>query len=844
MSCYSDLLASLNKRGLKDRIPEERLQEMAEALDRFQAEGLSASEYRARVQESVKTLFVEYAEKRAIEERQRLSITAQALKAIQEEQTGRTRAQRLMDFFTGGSVKGGFGGNLRLDSMAETNASGLKNLWMQLVRPLAKDVRAGVMDKETFRALAIMERGGIGRPSDIPVAAWQYAEAIRLLQKQDFALRKAFTPYLEETENYLINRVHDRERIQSAGPEKWIPRAIDTFGKETFPEASPEQLQKIFEFLYKRITDGSYGSAADLEAAGRLLDPGREGSLMQRMARERTLQATDEAKIYEYNKDFGYGTIDEAMARSFQRTGKNVAVLQKYGPKPEEFFRGLMDAATEGASHEERGEIEKRRAEIYSAFRQSLSYGDAPARYAVGKFFQGLRSAAVLADLGLSVTRVFPSFANASFLARGLNGKSIPENALSLIGTFAKSFASSEERNKFLQEVRLSSKMFENTFKAEIGVNPGGISGVVHRTFDKLTMIHQLVDSARASLGMLISKDLGENSALPWEKLTGRYQKGLARYAIEKPEWELMRQSVQEVDKNGLKFSMVTPDSIEALPDEAVKNYLVQKGFAGVGEDIHPDFIRQTKYDLSTRLGTLINDHADYGSHTAGLPEKIFMYGGSSPDSPDGIARRLFWQFKSAILTNFRAYQRSFYSGEGARGDWSGLGQAVATGMFSWAVGEYAHQMANGKSPEDPRSLDFAFRAFVGSGAGSLVGTALFDVYKFGDEAGLAKLLGPVPGALGKAGYGAVGALIAKTPRARGQSEAKIVGGLQSFLPFQTAPIAGAVLHHYLIDGAKEFLDPGYLSHLQRGSTKDTGQVFLFNKPTEAWVWPRSLLSR
>jgi hypothetical protein len=464
--------------------------------------------------------------------------------------------------------------------------------------------------------------------------------------------------------------------------------------------------------------------------------------------------------------------------------------------------------------------------------------------------------------LGAATLRMFPDLATAALKITDNNGDSVFSNAAKLVSVYTKAFADTQYRREGLEALQMFADGTAREILSDLmNHNAGGKIGAAADLVGTVTGARRHVEAARLATGHVISHELSKQSGKAWKDLGERWRRGLERYDLGESEWELIRRAVDDWGDLGAQTvpegqrGFINADSIEALPDELVENYLRKNDLLEEDAEATTQRLDLARYKLSLKLGAFINDMADYGSTTPSTRTKAFMNQGYDADDGVGIALRLVGQFKQAMVTQMDAYRRSRFSGEGLEGNYANLVQAGVMSMFLWSIGEFAKQALDGKTPEDPMTVSFAGRAMVGSGFAGIYGDVLSQAAQqegiFDAKGNIAlSMLGPVPSALAETAalgvnYGRVATGYAKRDKYPNKEAAGFV--TSTILP--TAPLKNLlytryVYNFYFANGLKEFLGPGYLSKLERqvnqtGGLFEERQRYYLGRPTESPVWLR-----
>lgn len=851
--CYVKVKQFVKESGLE--IPDQRLKEFAHTLSQKRAELLTKGAFASEVEKLVADDLERFAAKRRAADAIAIATRENAVQTILNKPYGTTVVENFKAYLAGGSIKAGDSVNLDPARIAASIKSDLLGFWRQGIEKFRDVAAHGALNKEIYQEVDALQRGLPTGQSGSKVAA-EIAQVVHATQNRIFDLKKSYNPFMEKNGEYLIKRFHNREKVSAVTQEEWIADAMRSFGEKSFPDLSPEEKIEVFASIYERIKDGSYGSLMDTSSSDKFITVrGDGGNIMRRMAKARSLVAKDWQAAFDYNQKYGFDTIEATVMKVIDGASRDVALLEKFGPNPEGMYEGLYRRVSVKASAEEKADLKAAKPELDRLFQAAAGHQGAPARGQWAKWTQGALTLQYMAKTGSAVLRSLPDIAVASGLIRGLNGKTVFQNAAELVSEYVKGMSSSSARNQALEGLWMFSKSTVHNLMSDFSgaeVAPGKL-GKAAELFGSLNLLERHVDSMRSAVGTVVSKELARAAESEHVRLPETWKKGLLRYGIGEDEWNVLRQGVQDWGalKEGAtpgKLRFLNADGVDAIPDEVISNFLKKSG-ATPGE-ITPETLFLTRKKLSYKLGALVNDHADYGSTTPGTRQKAFMFRGLDINDPIGMTLRLAWQFKSATLTSFDAFRRIYFSGEGPKGDWSGITQTMALSMFFWSIGEYAKQAFEGKTPEDPANPGFIGRAVVGSGAGGMFADILLGEADrqgvLGVKGGiLANLAGPTAGTL------AEGVGIATQYAKSAFSEEKAPhGALSRFIlnqiPGQNLFYTRGAFNFYFANGLREFLDSGYLGHLERTADQTPGllepsQRYFTFKPSEAPVWPSTI---
>lgn len=848
MDCYTRLKEHVEKAGLE--IPEARLREMAVSLEAVRANVKTPAEFALSAQRMIEEDWTRSLAKKRAADAITLATREKAVRVVTDQSAGTSIAENMRSWLEGGSLKPGDSVNLDVRRMQHAVEADLRRTFRRGMEPY-KDIAAhGSMDREVYQELWSLQKGLPVGQSGSQVAS-EIAKVVQGLQNQIFDLKKAFNPFLEKADEYLVKQFHAREKVSGVTREQWVQDAMKAYGSRSFPELTAAEKIPVFESIYERIRDGSFGSVVDDSVSDKFITVnGTGGNILRRMSRSRVLVAEDWKSAFEYNLKYGYGTIAETLDAVMRKSAKDISILNKFGPNPQGMYEGVYRRALSKAKPEERAEIEARKSSFDASFRTATGSTEAPARGQQAKLTQGALTLAYVAKAGGAWLRSLPDLAIASGLVRGLNGKTVTGNAFEIVGAYAKSLLNSNFRNEALESLW----MFSRTANAELlnalgsaKAEPGAFARLAELQ-GKLSILNRHENAMRSAIGVVVSKELGNIAGLEHAKLPERWQQGLLRYGIGELEWNTLRRGLEDWKLEGRSGKLLNADSVEALPDELIENYLRKSGSLEGNANVDQLFLGRKQ--LAYKLGALINDHADFSASRPGTRQLTFLHQGTDINQPTGQLLRLLSQFKSATVVSADSYRRAYFSGEGLKGDWSGVAQQMAMSMFLWSVGEYSLQILSGKTPEAPDNPGFIAKMVAGSGAGGIFGDILVnEANRNGTRdmvlGALKSAAGPVIGDLAEGS--AIALQYGKSLAGQKAPNAKAAQIALGLIPGQNLLWARGAFNFYFANGLKEFLGPGYLGTLERSTAQTPGLLedrqrhFMF-KPMESPVWPRSLV--
>lgn len=736
------------------------------------------------------------------------------------------------DHAMGGSTEVRFGGNETAVSKSQAMMSD-GNTIMAEMGELQKVAATGVLDKEIGPAMTDLQAGRPVREGTSKEAK-KIAETYHRVQKYFEGIKKAVSESFEPIENYIAKRTHDPDKLELVGKQEWVKVADETYGDASYPDMTLEQRTEVFENMFDEIVEGrSKALDFDFEAG--------ERDLYKSLRKHRALIANSPELEMAYREKFSRGNLYHTMTETIQQLSSDLGVLQHYGPTPMERRRmvnkTIAKLITDPADRAKFIKEVDTQAEV-EAFKRSINRATRPSDNIYSKTVDALTTFEYVTKMGNAVLSAVGDIAMYPFLARSMGGKTAAEEAADLITQMAKMLGSTEARNKTLQDVGLFFDQVRAGLLEQYGLlknQQPGMVGKFVKGYANATLLPRWVESVRAASAAVWSRRLGEFAGMKFDELDVLLKNGLNRYGIDADMWEIMRK--------GTRDGYLNKESIMDLPDEVFAP-LAEKRF-GIA---NASYIAKVKLDTRLKFGSMLNNLSMMSSTTPDARQMMFvtkLFG--SPHSP---MAKLMTQFLSATASQYGAITRIYASSANApthytsmKGDMWGVTQLMTMSYFTYVASTWAKQLARGQEPQDPTTPEFILTAAARSGA----------LHVFGDIA--------LTTAMATSGYGArdafkgniTGPVIEDLSRIWGAGKTAMSGdrksGKERFGPLGKQALSmipggnlfyiQGGLNYLAINGAKEYLDHGFLRSVEQSTAKSPGIInkrrgYLFFRPTDS----------
>lgn len=596
---------------------------------------------------------------------------------------------------------------------------------------------------------------------------------------------------------------HDAVRVSGAGADAWAAKTMPLLDRSQYLRDDGTRMgdTEVMDFLraaWETIsTDGM-----NKQTPGQFQGPGARAN---RGSETRQIHFKDGEAYLAYNAEFGAGSMYDAMIGHVGAMARNIGMVERYGPNPNQQFALQRDLAV-------RADGDKRVfANKPQAYWDILSgTANAPQSARLAEIGQGIRNIQTFGKLAgavlSSVTDLGTTVVTAGY--NKLSYWDLVANTAKAGGAEAKAFMNT---HGMIAESMISDL---NRWSGDHMQN-GWTSRLANSTM-KLSLMNAWTDTVRRGFSMTMMQGLGKLSSKPWADLTEWDRSHLGRKGITEADWAVVNRA-QLTDYNGTP--MLTPEAIAAGGDPRSS-------------------------EVTAKILGFITDESEYAVINPDLATKaVQSWGGQQTGTGVGELARLTMQFKSFPISMISRHWRRMLEGDrgldGAPALANKLAYTAALMLTTTALGAIAFQskqVVQGKDPVDMTTSKFWSRAFAqGGGLGFMGDIILGDTTQ--DRSPLDSLgrlvLGPTFGSAADAWELTKGnvdeAMAGKDTHAG--AEALRFG--QSHLPYINLWYAKAALNHAFLHAVQENLSPGYLARQRKRAAKDWEQDYWW-EPGEA----------
>lgn len=831
MSCFEAIKEAI-KEGKLPKMSAAELGEMVTELDRIKALAEERGEsFMAKAGEYIANERYEKLARVREQKETLLKLHAEGQRLADPKYKGQEH-HGFIDLLLGGSLSTVKGGGFGAAQVAEArHAARMNGLYTTLKEAgLLRPAEGGLLDRRAAQEMWAMDNGQVGITKD--PAALKLAKALRAVTDQILDEKVAAGSSVQRLKGRVAKTTHERQKLMDAGMDAWKERVYKLMDREaTFGVASGEFVDRALSEMWNNIVTGELSPEV----------VGKGSNLAQRQALSRSLIFKDGEAWFDYNKEFGSGNLLETIQSESRQSSKQSALMARLGVNPELGLARLMkDTEKRLQDDPERLKLflgQKR--EIQNAFQRAYGYPDTPGTSLEARIGQGAR---VIKSLGLTGGASISAISDVAFAASKIRSDFGGRNLFSEVGTqiatFMEQAGSKAKREAMAARLGIMLDDFGREVVERYGgdVHSAGTWSKAARAFQKVNFMKFIDEAAAVTGATRHAEELGALVGQSLEQLEPRAKIGLERHGFDAPKWELARKGLVQVEGR----SLITPEAIRALPDEAVTAVIGDK-FGGPVAKARA--ILKAKEDAISSLLSAYGEAANVASSRGTQRISHELLGGTVDDGGLGSFQRLIMQFKAPMLSNLRQSAASFMAHPEnrpaslsealkAKGDFSAVVQLfILSGLLGYAKISLKEAVA-GRTPPDPTDPRIAARSFVAGGMAGIYGDTLFsELHRSMGASTLDMVAGPVVGS---------GAKMLDTFRKFQAGEADwkdVFNQGWDNVPGHNLFYAKAALDYHIADSIREYLSPGHraraeLRAMQTPGLLDKSQRYFMFQPT------------
>lgn len=614
-------------------------------------------------------------------------------------------------------------------------------------------------------------------------------------------------------ENWGIPQHHSMEKVGRVTQEQWVSDVIGKLDRKYYIKEDGQLMgdTEVSAFLAEAYNTIATGGLNKLSDSGMRLS----GARANRGNASRQIHFKDADSYLEYQKKYGDRSLWEVMVGHLEGISKDIALVETYGPNPDHVFRSILDEVTAKTATEnpERTGRVKRLANSTENLYNFISGKTQPiANPHIARWSDNIRNWMVASRLGSALLASFSDLGTMYLSAKVTN---LPMNQL-----FRNQLEAMDPTNRTeLARARRAGLAMESLlgsvnrwamdnmgpskarWAATAVMRASGLTAWsdAHKRAYGVTMMGSLGDIVTRTPD-LASLDSGDFRILKSKGVTDQ------DFSV----WKLADQEDWGKGNN----TMLTPESIMRIPDDAVK---------------HLGAPERVKFDAMRRLLGAVAEEVDMAVITPGAREQMVTGGGLQRGTWKGELVRSVFLFKSFPISVVMRHWSRAMGMPSAGGRAAYIGTFIASTTILGALSQQLNDMASGRNPREMTGEEapkFWLGALLKGGGLGLYGDFLLsDHTRYGGGA-LASMLGPVAGLVDdvvKLGQGIPLNAVEGKPEQTGGDLVKLGKGL---IPGANLWYAKAALDHMIFNQMQEYFSPGYLRKVEQRSKKQFNQTY------------------
>lgn len=705
------------------------------------------------------------------------------------------------------------GGRLSVDARQKEVIADLMGTAMSEMR------KAGVLEffqsaDEAFERLIGREMEQLNTPGGKPgltanPEALKIAKVLNDVTESARVLQNDAGAYIGKRDGYIAPQSHDSARLYRAKYKGWRDAILPKLADDTFDDV--EDIEKFLHGVYDGLVTGMHHKVGGGDAPAGVRLPGNRAD---KVSSQRVLHFKSFDDWYDYNREFGQGTLRESVVGGWHKAARTVGIMQVWGTNPRAAFEETL-RDLKGKYRENSDAYKKLNSQsLVNQFDVIDGTANIPGNINMAQWGQGIRAVNMMAKLGASTISAITDSATVGAEMRYQTGSFLRGHKLAL-------------------EARIMA--VPQNMRAEvtdlIGVGIDGLLGNVLTRFDandgtmgtmskamniffKMNLQTWWDDSGRRGFAMVMARELAMNSKLGYEALSKDFSRVLQLYDIGAPEWKLYSGLARKLD-DGKEY--VTPDMVRDIPDSEIIAYRS-------ADKLTEGQIRRTRAELEQKLRMYFVDRSEYAILRPGARERAIMYQGLKPGTPMGEVARFFWQFKSfstAFIT--KAWGREIYGrGEGKLSAVRGMSSLILTSTALGYMASAAKDLLKGKEPRDPTEFKTWQASLLQGGGMGIFGDYVFGEFNRFGSSFWSTVLGPTAGNAED-----VAKLWANARDLKGgDAAANTLRIVQRNLPFANLFYIRPALDYMILYDLQEAVNPGSLKRMERKMQKENDQRY------------------
>lgn len=353
-----------------------------------------------------------------------------------------------------------------------------------------------------------------------------------------------------------LSQAHDDVRVMQAGAKKWAQDVLPMLDRDQYVKADGSRMAdaevlKLLEAAHDTLSTGGANKTEPGQFKG-------SGAKANKGSDHRVLHFKDGDAWMSYMMEYGQGSLYDSMMGHIGTMARDIALVERYGPNPEQQFKVQADIAerADGA-----GTMANRSAGNTPEGYWNVVAGKAgmPQNRLLAQVGGDVRNLQTAAKLGGAV---LSSTTDLGTIAASLHFNKLPY--FEMLKNVGKQVVDKDTR-EFLRAHGVIGEALVSTLNRWTGDNmTHSMSGRVAGSVMKLSLMNAWTDGLRNAFSMTMMGGLAKMAKKDWADLAEWDRFLLERKGITQEDWSVVRMA-QATDHQGGQY--LTPESIRAVTD-------------------------------------------------------------------------------------------------------------------------------------------------------------------------------------------------------------------------------------------------------------------------------------
>ena len=626
-------------------------------------------------------------------------------------------------------------------------------------------------------------------------------------------------------ESWAAPQHHSQIRVALAGKGKWSGDILPLLDRSKYmtEDGIPMTDAQLMDFL-------GHAFASIATDGANKVTPGAfagTGARANRGNASRALHFQDADSFLAYQSQYGDKPMANVLLDHLQGIGKDLALVEAFGPNPNHTVRLVLDTLSVEAKLADPariGKVDKAAGRVQNLYNEMAGKQLPVASLRMAAFFDAMRSHLVASKLG---SAFLTSFTDESTMAATAQA-----NNLSYLDVFRRELATLNPANPLEKRLANRAGLALNVVLQDLhrytadqlsfdyigdGVVDKAVAGysrlskqAAHGVM-KLSGLPLITEARKRAFGTVMMDSIGRltRDVDSLARLDPQDAAMLKAKGVDETTWQVWRLADGE-DWGGGHDSVLTAESIYAIPDARL---------TALGD---PQTLRE---QAAKKLLAHVLEEVDMAVIEPGVRERSWLINQQRGTFTGELVRSMM-VFKSFPLAMLSRHWSRVIGGEAGN---RALYVAAIAGMSTVIGGMMTqiNELLAGRDPLDISDPRFAARAFLKGGAMGIMSDFLYsDTTSFGGNSPAEILAGPLVGTFSEFDRLTRGNLIEASQGKSTHAGGEAIRFFSGMTPGANLWYLKGALNHLFIHQIQEMASPGYLNRMSARARREYGQHY------------------